>query len=296
MIDPNLLVTFVCVADAGKISTASQQLHLSQPAVTAKIRKLEEQLGVALFYRSAKGVKLTEKGSIFYQKSKYINELIQSSINEIVQTDLPETPLNIIASTTIGSHLLPVLLTQFAQQYPNIKVSLAISNTQAVIKQVRNGLIPLGLVEGLSKAAGVSLQPLLDDELLLVSSTMMKNKIKTLHDLAQYPIIWRETGSGTRRVVEKALQSQGIKLTSLNTQYEFGNTESIRLAIENNLGVGFLSKWSIVDQLDTGKLHIIKLDDFQINRSFSWVLPSGGLSGSEKLFFDFCERNKKMLL
>ena len=295
-LDPQLLISFLAVARVGKIAQASQYLNLSQPAVTAQIRRLEEQLSVTLFRRSVRGVELTTEGRAFQEKAKIIVDLIESSVSEMINLQQPEGHLAIAASTTIGAHILPSILMSFAQKFEKTSFSLSISNTDEVIQKVRKGEIPIGLVEGLSKASGVRTQKFILDELFAVSIPSVASKVKKVSDLSQFPILWRERGSGTRSVVEKSLKSMGLDRKKLNSRFELGSTEAIITAVKCGSGIAFLSKWSIQNELNSNLLSVIPLTALKIPRLFSWVLPSGGLAGTAKAFFDFAEIEKSRSL
>lgn len=291
-VDPTLFLTFLAVAKVGKIAGASQILNLSQPAVTAQIRKLEEQIGVTLFRRSVKGVELTAEGLSLQEKAQRIVELIDTSISEIKQTQEPEGHLSIAASTTIGSHVLPAFLIQFTKRFQKVSLNLSIGNSDEVIKLVRAGECPLGLVEGISKAAGIRTQKFLFDELIPVSSPLVATGIRHVSQLSKVPILWRERGSGTRAVVEKALLQMSVPKKKLLSRFELGSTEAIITAACEGLGIAFVSRWSIKQELNSGTLKIIPIPEIHIPRIFSWVIPSGGLSGSAKSFFEFAEKTK----
>ena len=291
-VDPGLLLTFLAVARIGKIAKASQTLHLSQPAVTAQIRRLEEQLGVTLFRRSVRGVQLTSHGFTLQESALRIVELIDSSIAGLKQSREPEGRLSLAASTTIGSHVLPAFIIQYSKRFPKVSLSLTIANTEEVLRRVRDGEIPLGLVEGISKASGVRTQKFLMDELIPVSSNSVVSELGQISQLSQTPILWRERGSGTRAVVEKALARIGIAKKDLSYRFELGSTEAITAAAREGLGIAFLSRWSIQQELNLGVLKIIPIPELRVPRVFSWVIPSGGLSGTSKSFFDFAERSK----
>lgn len=289
-IDPSLLGTFLAVADIGKIANASKILNLSQPAVTAQIRKLEGELKIQLFIRSVQGVTLTNEGFHFYEYAKKISQLINEASNLNTLSQEPTGILKIAASTTIGNHLLPEILCDYAKRYKNISLSLEVMSTQDVIDKIYSGETPLGLVEGLSRAANVKLEKLIDDELFAVIHPDIKSRVNGLKELKNFPMICRERGSGTREVVDKFLREH-FSRKEISFQYELGSTEAIKKAVTQKLGIGFLSRWSIQHELNSGQMAIVSLGKYQIKRSFSWVFPSGGLRPTQQSFVDFMKKH-----
>jgi DNA-binding transcriptional LysR family regulator len=152
-------------------------------------------------------------------------------------------------------------------------------------------------VEGKGRAQAVRLLPLLVDEILPVYAPQIDDsallerirRTRTLTDLIRLPIVWREAGSGTRNVVTDALVKAGIGRDELRPRIVLGGTESIKNAVLAGIGVAFLSRCSIEQEVASGRLVPIPLRNFRIERTFRWALPGGGLSGTAALFFSFVQ-------
>lgn len=282
--DPGLISTFLTVADAGKISQAAKVLHLSQPAVTAQMRKLEATLGARLFERSIGGVALTPEGRRFYDQARKVFALLDEIAREFSENSEIGGQLTVFASTTIASHVLPPILAQFRLRHPQVGIELCARNTEEVLRGVSAGEAPLGLVEGVARASRVRLEPFLDDELVLIASSRFSSSVSRLSDLARHPLLWREQGSGSRAVIERALRKSGWKRSQFDYSIRLGNTEAIKAGVMAGLGVAFVSRWSIQSELALGKLKVIPMADFRLVRKFHWVLPSGHLP---KLVLEF---------
>jgi DNA-binding transcriptional LysR family regulator len=197
------------VLGAGRISAAARVLHLSQPAVTAQIRKLEGALGAALFTRSASGVAPTPAGARLATHARAIQRLLDEAVAEVSGRSEAGGELLVAASTTVAAHVLPPVLAQFRRVHRDVALKVRVGNTSEVIDQVRTGQAPLGLVEGHARAPGVRLEPFLDDEIVPVVGRDASFRVRAAKDLADVPILWREAGSGTRSVVERALARAG---------------------------------------------------------------------------------------
>jgi len=296
-VEPALLASFLAVARSGKISIAADRLHLSQPAVTAQVRKLEEALRTSLFVRSAQGMVMTAAGKRLYEVARQIETLLSRAEEVVGGAQQPQGRLVIAASTTIGSYVLPGTLGAFCRRCPRVTVELIIENTDRVVEHVREGRCSLGLVEGLARAPQLRLVRFADDELVLVRGTDAASNalfdrplaVRSARDLARLPLIWRELGSGTRAVVEQALRKAGVSPRRLSRAFVLGNTEAVKAAVAEGLGLPFVSRWAIQSELREGRLAVVPLAVLSIRRALSWAFPSGALDGPAAHFVRFVQ-------
>ncbi len=286
-LDPRRLETFRVVAQTGQVSAAARRLHLSQPAVTAQIRQLEADVGRPLFTRHVTGVELTEAGRLLLDYARRIHGLLAEAGQRLLEEDRLGGELRLGASTTAAAYILPPVLRSFLAGRGAPSVALDVGNTEAVLAWVREGRTPLALVEGLTRAAGLSLEPYLQDELVPVRAARAPRAlaaVRTAADLAAVPLIWREPGSGTRAVVERALRAARAARAPRASDLVVGDTEAIKSCVLLGLGVGFLSRWSIQREVRSGHLEVIPLPDLAIPRTFSWVQAGGGAPGRAAAF------------
>jgi DNA-binding transcriptional LysR family regulator len=219
--------------------------------------------------------------------ARRVHRLLEEA-GERVRADAPAGgALRVGASTTAAAYILPPLLRAFLAGRPASPLGLDVGNTDEVLAWVKEGRIPLALVEGLTRAPGLSLQPYLRDELVAVRPARGPGalaSVRTAVDLAAVPLIWREPGSGTRVVVERALRRARVVRSPRDTDPVVGDTEAIKACVLQGLGIGFLSRWSIQRELGRGDLVVISLPDLSIPRIFSWAQAGGGLSGPAAAF------------
>lgn len=290
-LDPDLLVTLLAVARAGSISAAARDLRLSQPAVTARVRRLEESVRAPLLVRSARGVEPTPAGAALVERARELERLLENALDDVAVHDTSLGPLHVAASTTIAAHVLPTVLARFRSAHPDARVELEVGNTREVVDDVRAGRVPLGLVEGTASAAGVRLEPWLDDELVPVVAPDAPFEVRTLADLAQVPILWREPGSGTRAVVARALRRAGVRTRPRAFDPVLGTSSAIAGAAAAGLGVAFLSRWALRPHVAMGALRPLSGLELDVRRTFQWALPSGALTGSAARFFRMATRH-----
>lgn len=302
-LDLRLLRSFLAVAQCGKVSTAAKQLHLSQPAVTAHLRRLEEIIGKPLFSRSTRGVRLTTQGHTLRALSTEVQSIL-SRIEASFHTEHELSgELRFGASLTIASHVIPPFLAEFSRAYPKIQIELRVDNTKVVLESVGENSYPFGLVEGSPRVAGLRLEQFVEDEVVLVAGTnpayrkyqRLAASVATAQDLYQLPLIWREYGSGTRAVVEQAMRKLGVQTKRLAFQYVIADIEAIKTAAIHGMGFAFLSRWSVKNELALGQLRVLRLSDLMVTRGFYWVLPSGALGEPSDTFVRFCNGYRSQL-
>nr|WP_263327729.1 LysR family transcriptional regulator [Neobacillus sp. Marseille-Q6967] len=265
---------FCIVVDEGSISKAARLNFVSQPAVTRQIRQLEELYGAKLFERTAGKLTLSEAGEVLYPYAKEIVEYSKRSFEAVQEiTANQESVLNVGASSTIGEYLLPGLLGNFSKNYPDLKFSLTIGNTPNILSKLENYDIDIAFVEGAVENQDFITERFTDDELILVTSSNHHWKEKgqiCIDELPEEKMIWREADSGTRQIVENALQEYGV-FEKIKSAMELGSYQSIKSAVEADLGVSILPKLTVAKELKYGILHELKVSDFNISRDL-WMV------------------------
>lgn len=274
------------VVETGSITAAARRLNVTQPAVTGSVQKLEAAVSKTLLERGAKGTRPTSAGRRLYSHALRVGAAMEDALAELAESKQSLAPLRIGASTTIASALLPRLLARFAQRAPLTGVRVQVGNTGEILDAVRSGTLPLGLVEGSRRASRLHLEPYLPDELFPVVAGSVRGA-----DL-DTPILWREDGSGSRAVVLKALRSLGRR--PREGDLEFGSSEAIREAAVLGLGMAFLSRWTVRNELDAGRLRVVPLN-VRIERGFSWAMPSRELGGTAAEFQRFANAERERL-
>ena len=274
------LVVFRAVAQLLSFRKAGEELYLSQPAVSAQIKALEEDLGVQLFERSAGKVLLTNAGEMLLRYSKESHRMadqIESELGALKGEYSGELALG--ASTTIAQYALPDRLGQFHRQHPRVDLHLRSGNTEEIVQAIEANQIALGLVEGPPRSAQVHAEAFLRDELLLIvpgGSEWAERTTMACRELPKMPLLMRERGSGTRRVVEMALEKKRIALSSLSIVMELDSTEAIKSAVAAGLGAGFVSQWALKQDSRYGSsLRVIPLEGLTIERDFLLLTPLG---------------------
>lgn len=278
MIDYRLHV-FRIVAELRSLTKASKTLHLSQPAVTKHIKLLEGELRLPLFLRSSSGVVLTDAGTHFL-KHVQATEKARAAVLETLQAPVGMLTgrLRLGCSMTIASYHLPEVLVNFRRKYPSVTCDVVEGNTDLIVGLLLDQRIEVGLVEGPCRRREIQVRPFYKDEVIWIASAddvLATIKNPRPKDLLARPIISRELGSGTRRVMEMALRREGIPLASLHIEQELPSTEAIKRMVAAGVGIGCVSLLSVTEELASGKLVRIDCPKLRIERSFSILIPQG---------------------
>jgi DNA-binding transcriptional LysR family regulator len=261
---------FLAVARAQSFRRAAETLHLSQPALSQHVAELERALGARLLDRLGRRVALTEAGRILEDHALRVFSTLASARETIGElSGITRGSLLVGASTTPGIYLMPALISAFEREFPGVSVDLRIANSQLIEEQVRNNELDLGVVggHGLRPGEECLAAGVLDELVLIVPPGHAWARRSRLDPalLAQGRLLTREQGSATRQVTERALLQGGVKV---GRTMELGHTEAIKQAVMAGLGVAFVSIYALRGELETGRLHQVRLRGLRIQRHF----------------------------
>lgn len=269
------LKVFHTVARLLSFTKAAESLHMTQPAVTFQVRQLEEYFNTRLFDRTHNKVNLTPAGERVAEFAERIFDLyaeMENSVRDL--TGEISGALTIGASTTIAEYMLPALLGEFKNRYPDINLRLKVSNSEGIVSMVEHNVIDLGVVESPVGNKNLIVEVCHNDQLVVVAEPnheLVKRggKVKAA-EVVKYPFISREEGSGTREVIMHYLQQEKVNPTDLNLSLELGSPEAIKGAVEAGMGITIISRSIIDKELKLNRLAELQLDP-PLTRPFSFV-------------------------
>jgi DNA-binding transcriptional LysR family regulator len=286
------LRVFVYVAETESFSRAAELLFLTQPTVSQQIRSLEAELGVKLFERTPKYVRITEHGQILFKKAKLILQTFDKAIEELDQLNkVVAGTLKIGASYSIGETFLPRVMSYYAQQYPLVDLRMTVANTSEIINGVRNHLYDVVLISENIEFADLDIHQFMRDELVVIMPVQHplrdKQNLQT-DDLQNQIWVMREKGSGTRAFNDAILHELQIK--PLRT-YEFSSSQSVKEAVLTGLGVSIVSSWIAKKEESYGELLLRRIADKPMYRNF-YVMQRKDRSNSriQKSFIQFLKQ------
>lgn len=265
------LIVFRTVAEQLSFRKAAEELYLTQPAVSLQIKALEEDLGTQLFDRGGSHVKLTAAGRVLLEHAEQVHTLLVHAEHEIAALSGDQAgTLALGASTTNMQYVLPRLLAEFCREYPRVRPTLISGNTERIVEALEQQKIALGLIEGPARNRDVKTEPFLKDELMLIvpaGHEWAERRVIDSSELLSAPLLMRERGSGSRHVVELALERHGLKRGALQIAMELDSTEAIKSSVESGLGVGFVSRWAIAKDVRLGNsFRTVEVDGVRIER------------------------------
>lgn len=293
------LKVFSSVAKNLSFTKASQELFISQPAITKHIQELETLYQTRLFERMGNKISLTDAGKLLLDHcEKILDEYgrLEYEMNLLRNEHTGELRLG--ASTTIAQYVLPPLLARFIEKFPQVSLSLFSGNSSEVEKALLEHRIELALVEGNVRQPNLKYTPFLQDELVPIVHTRskwMEYEEISLEELKSIPLVLRERGSGTLDILLTALQTHNIKLSDLNVRMHLGSTESIKLFLENSDCMGIVSIRSINKELYSGKFKVVDIKELSMHREFDFVRLQGQETGLPALFMQFANHYKEKL-
>ena len=270
MTDIHRLKVFLTAAETTNFTETARRLHMTQPSVSQHIQALEQHFDVALFDRAGRYLQLTEAGE---QLAPLVQELVRQwvHIEETMETMKGEVAGHLLVgcSTTPGKYIVPQLLAQFHERYPRVKVSCHVSSQEHSLQMLCDGDVHCALASAPHTTYGeIEFERLITDPISLIAPTnhpWAARGVIDPEDLCEAQFIMREDGSGTRNAVRDALAEVGVMESDLDTLITLGNSEAIALAVQEGLGVGFVSN-IVVSRLVDKRVCVVDIRGVSIAR------------------------------
>lgn len=256
------------VIEQGGVTAAARALGVGQPAITKRLRALEQCYGTNLLEKVSGRLKLTEAGEKVYLLAVQTLER-QLALHE--QLAQGKNSLRLEVTFSIGEHLLPEILLQFAELYPHYTVQTRMAYSRKIQSHLANDVADLALMETAPDHPDILVQKWVDDELWLVCSTAHPHagtQLLPLDQLTDLSFVLREKRSSARTVLDHALQ--GIGLEDLKIAMEVGSTDTIVEILSRGHHVSFLPKFAVINEVVKGDLYHIKVKGFRIMRTL-WI-------------------------
>jgi DNA-binding transcriptional LysR family regulator len=277
--DTRQLAAFCAVVERKSFSQAAERLGVTQPAVSLQIRSLEQRLGRQLLDRSGRRVEPTEAGLRLYVSAQRLLALEEQLLEDVIGADEGELAgtLELGASTGPGGAVVPVLLCQFQELHPDLRVRLAVSDTQTLVDQVAERELELGVVGAARRHRGVVFEPFFRDEVVLAcpAGHRFAGKSVTLDDLREERLLVMQEGAGVRQVIEDELRAAGTRLRDLGVRIELGLQESVRSAVAAGQGVTFISRSALDADLAAGTIAIARVEGLEPVREIFLARSTG---------------------
>lgn len=259
------------VVEKGGVSEAARKLNIGQPAVSKRLRALEECYGMPLLERVSGRLKLTAAGEQVYRFAVQVLDRHVGLREDLKSLSRGLNTLRLEVTVAIGEHLLPDLLLRFTEQYPGYKVVSRLGYGRHIEARLATGLADLALLEAAPDHPDILVQKWMEDELWLVCGAkhpLAGTELLPVGELNELNYVLREKRSAVRDAIDRALQ--GIGIQNIRVALEAGSTDAIIEMLTRGKHVSFLPRFAVQERVAEGSLHRLKVQGFRIMRTL-WI-------------------------
>ena len=269
---PNLndLAVFLVACETKNFSEAGRQLHLSQPAISQTINNLEKHFETKLFIRQGRSIYLTEIGQALrpmaqelVSAARRMEESVFSLQGEVVGE------FEIGCSTASGKYLLPNLIARFRRIFPLVRINVLVTSRKSVINKLISGEVAMGISSRRIDHRDLEYKDFFTDEVILIAPANHPwADYRRIYpdDLLDEPMILREESAGTLEVLKNGLLEHDISFDMLKVAMGLGNAEAIEIAVEEGIGVAFISRLAAARGLDLGRIVEVEVEGMNLFR------------------------------
>ncbi len=290
------LQVFLKVTQALSITKAAEELHLTQPAVSIQLKNFQDQFEIPLTEIVGRKLFVTEFGKeIAHAAENILNEV--HAINHKTMAFKGQLTGRLkISVVSTGKYVMPYFLTSFLKQHPGIELVLDVTNKVKVIESLERNEVDFSLVSVLPDHLQIEKVELMQNRLFLVSNTDQKFKDK-LYDKSIFkdlPLIYRESGSGTRHIMEKFIKQNNLPVRK---KMELTTNEAVKQAVIAGLGCSIMPLIGIKNELNIGDLQIIPVKGFPIISNWQLIWLRGkNLSPAANSFLSYLKKSKSEII
>ena len=264
------------IIELRSFTKAAEELGLTQPTVSKQIVDLEQFFQVRLIDRTKRSLALTRAGEILFKHAKDFLSLKRETIDAMASfRGLKSGSLRLGASSIPGVYILPPILKAFKGRFGGVDLTLVLSDSQNIADRVENGDVDIGFVGSREETKRIAYKQFLEDSIIFIAPLDFPEAID-IHDIAKYPLLVREPGSGTRKCFETALLKRHLKPEDLHVVGELGDTEAIKAAVREGMGISYISNRAVREELSRGLLKVLSVKGFPgVKRSFYIITKKG---------------------
>jgi DNA-binding transcriptional LysR family regulator len=292
----NQLQIFLKIVQTKSVTKASEELHLTQPAVSIQLRNFQDQFDIPLTEVVGRRIYITDFGlEIAEAAENIINQVYAINYKTLAYKGQLTGRLKLSVVST-GKYVMPYFLTNFMQQHSGIELMMDVTNKNKVVESLENNEIDFALVSILPNTLNIEKLDLLQNKLFLVGSTEIKFKktTSTKEIFKDLPLIFREKGSGTRQAMENFFESNDI---SILKKMELSTNEAVKQALLAGLGYSIMPLIGIKNELHNNELQIISIKGLPIKTTWSLIWLKGKKhSPVSKSFLEYLKNEKSQIV
>ena len=264
------LNVFLCVCDEGNMTVAAEKLRVAQPSVSQTIAELEKYYNVKLFERLGRKLFITIAGQKLITYARHIVNLSKEA-EDVMREINHNGVVRIGASVTVGTCILNDIIGESISENPNVKILSSVNNTRIIEGMILLDQLDIGLVEGKIHSQGILCEPIMDDELVLVSAVshpLAKKGRVMPSEIDNMEFIIREEGSGTRELFESVMASKGITWQVAGV---YNNAETIKNTVAAGHAISVMSRMAVQKEVKRNELAIVDIEGIYFKRQFNII-------------------------
>ena len=266
------IALFNQIAKAKSISKVAQVSHLSQPALSLQMQRLEDEIGQKLFERSNKGIELTPAGIILQKYAEQFNNIYANFFKDIEQLQSSESPFRIAAFSDVANYAIPCTLFNANNAFPSYTFYLSSMTNDEVVRSVLCGHADIGFIVGDCNNADLVCAEAFSDKVYLVAcNNYNTSHIKKLEDVLQCPLLLLNDQTNNNHPLPICLDQRGYSMEDFKIASRFDTTESIKSAVLGWHGIAFLPYMSIKQEVYLKQFKIIELEDFDFRYQINLI-------------------------
>lgn len=292
----NQIETFINVAKFKSFSKAADSVFLSQPSISSHISSLEKELNVQVFNRTSKEVFLTSAGESFLKYAIDILNIRDKAMCNLVDFNKRISgKLSLSASTTSCNTLLPSLIKDFHQQYPDVLFHISEKSSDKIIEDIIKFDCEMGFVGKLINDERIKTYNIIEDDLVIISPLDFNfPDIIDIDFLLKYKLVLKERGSATRKTFEDILNKQGIDLSNIDVHFQMNNLDTLYQFVKNGLGISIVSKNTFKNYISLGFIKESYIKNISLKRYIYLAISSKRtLTPTANAFFTLCKSQYK---
>ncbi len=277
--DLSSLATLKAIVEKGGVAGAAKILNIGQPAVTKRLRSLEQCYGITLMQRVSGRLNLTEAGKRVYQTASIMLERNLALQDELKSLAEGGHILRLGVTFAIGEHLLPDLLFQFNEDHPEFRIDSRLAYSRNISCYLATGQVDMALLESSAEHPDILVQKWQDDKLWLVCGPNHPSanlKSITTEEMSQLRFVLREPKSSIRTALDRSLAE--MEVAPLKIAFEVGSSEGIIDVLERNQHVSFMPRFSVIERVEEGELCHIDVKGLNITRTL-WIARNSAALG-----------------
>jgi DNA-binding transcriptional LysR family regulator len=269
--DFDQLETFLEVARHTSFSRAAEKRFRTQPAISSQIRALEEEVGAKLFDRTGGKVSITAAGKVFQQYAEETLQARRSMLTTVEEMErVPRGEIVVAANEGTCLHILPEVFAEFKKQYANVAVSIKRSESNKILESVIDNSVDFGVVSLPVNDNRMTVVPIHKDELVLITPAkhpLAKSPSATVAEIAKFPLLVPKIGR-TRDAIETLFHERRLKP---HFSMELDSSELLKRFVAADVGVGFIARSNVAEDIQAGVLVAVPISDAQIRRDLALI-------------------------